>query len=80
MPQGYSDKEPAPTVTPEIVGRKGLARILDVSENTTRLLEARGQIAPEQIVDGRPIFSAAKARALRDKRDAARAARRKVAP
>ena len=34
----------------EIVGRTGLARLLGVSESTTRNLEARGEIAPEQIV------------------------------
>lgn len=54
----------------EIVGRKGLARILDVSESTTRNLEARGEISPEQIVDGRPIYSVVKAQALKQKREA----------
>lgn len=54
----------------ELVGRTGLARILEVSENTTRNWEARGEIAPEAIVDGRPIYSAAKARALKERREA----------
>jgi hypothetical protein len=49
----------------EIVGRTDLARLLEVSESTTRNLEARGEIAPEQIVDGRPIYSVAKALAPR---------------
>jgi DNA-binding transcriptional MerR regulator len=53
----------------DIVGRKGLARILDVSESTTRNLEKRGLIAPEAIVDGRALFSAKKARALRVARE-----------
>jgi hypothetical protein len=56
----------------EIVGRTGLARILGVCANTTRNLEARGLIAPEAIVDGRPLFSAHKARELRAVRDARR--------
>lgn len=56
----------------EVVGRTGLARILGVSENTARNLEARGEIAPEAIVDGRPLFSAQKARELRNARDARR--------
>jgi hypothetical protein len=54
----------------EVVGRKGLARILDVSEGTTRNLERKGEIAPEAIVDGRALFSAEKARKLRALRDA----------
>jgi len=56
----------------EVVGRKGLARILDVSEGTTRNLERRGEIHPEAIVDGRALFSADKARKLRAVRDARR--------
>jgi hypothetical protein len=56
----------------ELVGRKGLARILDVSENTTRNLEARKEINREAIVDGRPLFSAEKARHLKAARDARR--------
>ena len=54
----------------EVVGRKGLARILDVSEGTTRNLERRGEIVAEAVVDGRPLFSAEKARQLRASRDA----------
>jgi DNA-binding transcriptional MerR regulator len=56
----------------EVIGRKGLARILDVSESTTRNLERRGEIQPEAIVDGRALFSAEKARKLRATRDARR--------
>jgi hypothetical protein len=56
----------------ELVGRKGLAQVLDVSEGTTRNLERRGEIKPEAIVDGRALFSVEKARKLR----ATRAARR----
>jgi hypothetical protein len=52
----------------ELVGRTGLARILEVSENTTRNWEARGEISPEAIIDGRPVFSAEKARKLRESR------------
>ena len=59
-------------VAEELVGRIGLARILGVAENTTRNWEARGQIAPEAVVDGRPLFSAEKARQLRAERDAKR--------
>ena len=44
-----------------LVGRTGLAQILEVSENTTRNWEARGVIEPECVVSGRPLFSAAKA-------------------
>jgi hypothetical protein len=57
----------------ELVGRTGLARILDVTENTTRNLQKIGKIAPEAIISGRPLFSADKARALRAERDAAHA-------
>ena len=56
----------------QLVGRTGLARILGVSENTTRNLETRGEIAPEAIVDGRPIYSVEKAKALKAKRDSAK--------
>jgi len=56
----------------EIVGRSGLAKILGVSESTTRYLEARGEITREANVDGRPIYSAAKAHQLRQLRDAKR--------
>jgi hypothetical protein len=55
-------------MTAGIVGRTGLARILECSEATTRNLEARGEIAPEAIVDGRPVFSIEKASELRAKR------------
>lgn len=55
-----------------LVGRSGLARILDCSEGTTRNLEFRGAIAPECIVDGRPLYSVAKAEALRAARTAER--------
>ena len=58
----------------ELVGRVGLARILEVSENTTRNLEARGEITPEQMVDGRPVYSVLKARALKEKRAAVKRA------
>jgi hypothetical protein len=57
-------------VEPEVVGRAGLARILECSESTTRNLEARKEIAPEIVVGGRPLYSAAKARALKASRDA----------
>jgi hypothetical protein len=60
-------------MSPELVGRTGLARILEVSENSARSIEARGEIAPEAIVDGRPLFSAQKARQLRADREARRA-------
>ena len=50
----------------ELVGRTGLARILEVSENTTRNWEARGLITREYVVDGRPLFSAAKAQKLKE--------------
>jgi DNA-binding transcriptional MerR regulator len=56
----------------QVVGRSGLAKILGVSEGTTRNLERRGEIAPEAIVDGRALFSAEKARLLRAARDARR--------
>jgi DNA-binding transcriptional MerR regulator len=57
------------SIQDDVVGRKGLARILDVSESTTRNLERAGLIAPEAIVDGRALFSAKKARALRVARE-----------
>ena len=56
----------------EFVGRSGLARLLDVSEGTTRNLEARGEIKPAAIVDGRALFSVAKADALRARRAGSR--------
>ncbi len=59
----------------QLVGRKGLARILDVAEATTRNLEAAGEIAPEMIVDGRALFSVEKATALKARRDARRSRR-----
>jgi hypothetical protein len=55
-----------------LVGRKGLAQILDVTENATRSIQARGEIAPEGEIDGRPVFSIPKAQALRAKREAER--------
>lgn len=57
---------------PVLCGRAGLARILDCAERTTRGLEAAGEIAPEMIVGGRPLFSVAKALALKARRDAKR--------
>ena len=60
----------------KLVGRTGLARILMVSEATSRNIEAAGEIAPEGIVDGRALFSADKAEALRLKREQLRVARR----
>jgi hypothetical protein len=57
---------------PVFVGRAGLARILDCAERTTRGLQAAGEIAPEMIVGGRPLFSVAKARKLKARRDAKR--------
>jgi hypothetical protein len=57
---------------PALCGRAGLARILDCAERTTRGLEAAGEIAPEMIVGGRPLFSVEKAVNLKNKRDAAR--------
>ena len=55
-----------------VVGRSGLARILGCSESTTRNLEARGLLAPEQVVEGRPLFSVEKAKRLRLQRDSGR--------
>lgn len=60
-------------MTLELVGPTRLARLLDVSENAARQIVARGDIAPETIVDGRPLFSAEKARQLRAAREAKRA-------
>ena len=59
-------------MTPELVGRTGLARILEVSENSARSIEARGEIAPETFVNGRPLFSVQKARQLHAVREARR--------
>lgn len=56
----------------EYVGRVGLARLLECSEGTTRNLEQRGAIAPEMVIGGRPIYSVAKAMALKAQRDAKR--------
>jgi DNA-binding transcriptional MerR regulator len=56
----------------ELVGRTGLARILEVSEATTRNWEARGLITPECTVDGRDLFSAQKAKQLKAARDSRR--------
>lgn len=56
-----------------LCGRRGLAQILGVSEKQTQNLEAAGLITPETVVDGRPLFAVQKARALRVKREAARA-------
>jgi len=59
----------------ELCGRRGLAEILGVTERWTLDMQAAGLIAPEMLVDGRyPVFSVRKAKALRDKRAAARAA------
>ena len=55
------------------VGRSGLARILGVSETSTRNLEARQEIKPKAIVDGRPLYAVSEAMALKAKRDAAKA-------
>jgi DNA-binding transcriptional MerR regulator len=52
----------------ELVGRTGLARILEVSEATTRNWEARGLIEPACRIDGRDLFSAEKARQLKAER------------
>ncbi len=54
----------------EMVGRKGLARILDVCEGTTRNLERNGLIYRETVIDGRALFSVQKAKKLRKSRDA----------
>ena len=54
---------------PTLCGRAGLARILDVSERTARNLQLAGEIEPEMVVGGRPLFLVAKARALREKRE-----------
>jgi hypothetical protein len=59
----------------QLVGRKGLARILDVAEATTRNLEAAGEIAPAMIVDGRSLFTVEDANALKARRDARRQSR-----
>jgi DNA-binding transcriptional MerR regulator len=58
----------------KVCGRSGLARILEVSENTTRNWEARGLIAPECFADGRPLFSEEKAKKLKQTRDSEKAA------
>jgi hypothetical protein len=60
---------------PTLCGRAGLARILDVSERTARNVEDAGDIEPEMVVGGRPLFSVAKAHALRERREAERLAR-----
>lgn len=57
----------------ELVGRSGLARILEVSEATTRNWEERGLIRPECTIDGRDLFSAVKAKQLKAARDSQRA-------
>ena len=56
-----------------LCGRRGLAQILGVSETQTKNIEAAGLIAPEMVVDGRPLFAVQKAHTLREKREAARA-------
>ena len=61
----------------EIVTRSGLAKLLDVSEATTRNLEARGEIVREGVVGNRGVYSVAKALALRARRDAERTQRTK---
>jgi hypothetical protein len=60
------------------VGRSGLARILGVSETSTRNFETRQEIRPKAIVDGRPLYAVADAVALKAKRDAARETREAV--
>jgi hypothetical protein len=60
-------------MSPELVGRTGLARILKVSENSARSIEARGEISPTTFVDGRALFSAHEARQLCAAREARRA-------
>jgi hypothetical protein len=59
----------------ELCGRTGLSHILGESESTTRNLQKAGLIAPELVIGGRPLFSVAKAQALRALREAARANR-----
>ena len=54
----------------KLVGRSGLAKILDSSESTTRYLQEAGKIEPVMIVGNRPLFSVDKAWALRAERDA----------
>jgi hypothetical protein len=54
------------------LGRAGLARALGCSEATARNLQLSGAIAPAMHVEGRPLFRAAEAQALRERRDAER--------
>jgi hypothetical protein len=61
--------------TNNYLGRVGLARILEVSENATRDIEARGEISPVAFVDGRPLFSAEQARELKATRNTKRLSR-----
>jgi DNA-binding transcriptional MerR regulator len=58
----------------KVCGRSGLARILEVSENTTRNWEIKGLISPECFVDGRPLFSEDKARQLKQAKDSEKVA------
>lgn len=58
----------------DLVSRVGLARILNVSENTARAIERRGEIEPVAVVDGRPVFSRRQAEAFKQHRDAQRSA------
>lgn len=61
----------------QLTGRSGLARVVGVSDTAARDLERRGLIRPVTFVDGRPLFSVSEAEALRAKRDAAAAERRR---
>jgi len=54
------------------VGRTGLTRILGVCDRSTYNLEARGEIRPVAIVDGRPLYAVDDAYALKAKREAAK--------
>ena len=50
---------------PELCGRAGLARILEVSESTARHLERRGLIRPVMRVGKRALFAVQDAQTLR---------------
>ena len=54
---------------PELCGRVGLARILNVAEGTTRAIERRGEIAPVMRIGGRPLYLVSDAEALRAARE-----------
>lgn len=55
----------------ELVGRSGLAKILDLSESMTEKLRKAGKIKPVTFIGKRPAYSVADALALRAERDAA---------